>query len=661
MPTFKITDPNTGRTVQLTGDSPPTQQEIEQVFSQFDVQEVDPIVEQRKQLLSKLNQDQSALDAFLIGAGRGITTLGRGLGIVEDEDPIVSQAFADLKEQRPISTFTGEIAGESAPFLVPGIGVGGIASIPARVLATGLLGATEAGIISEGLGADEDQTLQSAGIGGAIAGGLELGLPYVGRALGKAFRKLTGKTPTSPLMSANGSPTPEFIEAIERSGLTIDDALADANRLIKGDTVENAVQQSRKEFLESQGITPTKAQVTGDPNAFQAQTELAGQTGVVNKALKQQEKILEGKFENAITATGGSANQSNSTAFDFVADRSIDLDSKITEAYKAAREFAPTDKIVKPIKLIDGIKSIAGSDSATGGLASATRDILKAKGVLTGKGLKNPNLIDATTAEGVRIDLNALHNSLTPFGKSKLRDMKNALDFDVEKAVGVDIFKGARASKAKFESDLNRAKVNKFDKRNKNLVRDILENKVNPDNFLKDAILSKTVRSADVEQLKRYLITDNSDAGVAAWNDVRAETMQHIRKLAVKEVAGEPALSRAGIEKALDSLGRDKLRVLFSGDERKFLNDMLKVSKLREPVRGTQPSPSGAAIRELAKSVNKLPVVNLVLGDLVGHLSKKTTERQVIKSAVKKPIRPLGISQAAPALGVAASTQQQEQ
>ena len=33
MPTFKVTDPNTGKTLKLTGDSPPSEQELEQIFS----------------------------------------------------------------------------------------------------------------------------------------------------------------------------------------------------------------------------------------------------------------------------------------------------------------------------------------------------------------------------------------------------------------------------------------------------------------------------------------------------------------------------------------------------------------------------------------------------------------------------------------------------
>lgn len=40
MPTFKVTDPETGQTLQLTGDTPPTEQELEEIFAQTRPQEV---------------------------------------------------------------------------------------------------------------------------------------------------------------------------------------------------------------------------------------------------------------------------------------------------------------------------------------------------------------------------------------------------------------------------------------------------------------------------------------------------------------------------------------------------------------------------------------------------------------------------------------------
>lgn len=37
--TYKVTDPKTGRTMRLTGDSPPTEQELQEIFSQFEVKQ----------------------------------------------------------------------------------------------------------------------------------------------------------------------------------------------------------------------------------------------------------------------------------------------------------------------------------------------------------------------------------------------------------------------------------------------------------------------------------------------------------------------------------------------------------------------------------------------------------------------------------------------
>jgi len=43
MASYKVTDPNTGQTLKVTGDSPPTEQELEEIFSQYSI---DPIVAQ---------------------------------------------------------------------------------------------------------------------------------------------------------------------------------------------------------------------------------------------------------------------------------------------------------------------------------------------------------------------------------------------------------------------------------------------------------------------------------------------------------------------------------------------------------------------------------------------------------------------------------------
>jgi len=654
MPTYKLTDPETGRTVRVTGPNPPNEQEIDDIFSSLNVEEVKPesAEEIRARLFDEMNEDIGPFQAAAIAAGRGLTNVARGLGLADQEDPITSQAFKSLEEQRPISTTVGEIAGEAAPFLLPGGAVAKLGTIPARIAGATALGGIESGIISEGKGAEEGDVLKSAGIGAAVGGTLEAVIPVIGKIGGKLFRKITGHNPSSPLINSSGQPTPEFIQALDKAGMSFDDVNLEAARMIETGSVDDAASLARKQFLEDQGLTTqTRAQITGDATEFQTQQELAKRSGKVRSVLEGQEEILANRFENAITATGGSANASSNSAVDFIADRSIDLDMKISQAYNAAREAAPTAKVVSPDSLIKEIRKIASSDRSTGGLVSSARDILRDKGVI-GKGFKKPGKINAEAAEEIRKDLNALHNSLTPHGKSKLADFKSALDDDVGEAIGIDIFKDARASKAKFEKDLNRARVNKFDKRNKNLVRDILENKINPDRFFNDAILSKSMRSDDVEQLKRFLNMDGTPEGAKAWNDVRAEAMNHIKDKAFNVVGGEPALSRAGIEKGLDSLGRDKMRVLFSKEERKFLNDMLKTSQIREPRRGTQQGkgPSAQAIGNLVKSMDRIPLIGGVFTGALDVIQTGVANRAALRQPTKSALKPSQLTRLTPAI-----------
>lgn len=666
MPAFKVTDPNSGRVLRLTGDTAPTQQELEQVFAQFNVEQepqIDPNilanspVQKRREALQQLAAEQGPLEAAAIGVGRGLTTLGRGLGVVDPESDIERQAFEELSRQRPVSTTVGEIAGEAAPFLLPGAVLGRAATVGGRVLQTGATGAVEAGLIAKGKGAGDVETATTAGLGGAIAGGAEVVLPVVGRLGSRLFRKLTGSNPTAPILDAAGNPSQELREALEKSGLSFDDLNVEANRLLQTGDAADPKTLIRKTFLEDQGLVPTRAQATGSASDFQAQQELAKTSNRVRRALETQEEQLGSQFENAITSTGGSANRSTSTAFDHIADRSIELDAAISGAYKEARAAAPTAKVVKPSRLVKEMRNIAGSENVTGGLVGAVKDTLKNKGILGKKGFKVEGRVTPEVAEEIRIEMNALFNSLTPRGREKLRDFKSALDDDVAEAVGVDIFGDARAAKAQFEKDLRRAKINKFDTRKKNLVRDILENKVNPDRFLDEAILSRSIRSADLKELKGFLELDGAGPGVDAWNDIRAEAMQRIRDNAFKEVGDEAVLSRAGLESALNKFGKDKLAVLFSGEERKFLNDMLKVSKLREPVRGTALG-RGPSAQAVERAIQRIPLLNSVFEGIATGTAGRLALRQPSLTAPLRTL-PAGATAALPAVGAIAAQEQQ--
>ena len=235
--------------------------------------------------------------------------------------------------------------------------------------------------------------------------------------------------------------------------------------------------------------------------------------------------------------------------------------------------------------------------------------------------------------------MNSFHNSTTDFGRQKLRDFKAALDDDVLSAAGSDFFKQGRSAKASFEKKLSNARVSKFDSRKANLVRDVLENKINPDTFVNDVVNSKKWRASDLKELKQF--STDGGADLAPWNDLRAETLDSIKTAAFKgaeDAAGNKALSRDGLQRALNKIGTDKLKVLFEPEELKFLRDIMNVSKLREPVRGTAlgKGPSAQAIKSLEDRVRNIPLI----GSIIDFIDFDSAGRAVIKSNPAKQIRP---------------------
>jgi len=590
--------------------------------------------DQKQELLNQLNADIGPFQSAAIGIGRGLTDIGRAVGLADEEAPIVKQSLAELEGQRPITQNVGRAVGQSLPFLIPGVATGGIASTPLRIAAGATVGGLEGGAIAEGTGGN---VIEGTGIGGLIAGTAEALFPIISRLGGALVKRFKGSSP-SAVFDTQGNPTQALEEALDQSGLTLDDLNQQAQlQLTQQPSNVLPEQAARAAQFEQLGVTPTKAQVTREAADFQAQQEAAKSSGRVRSALEQQEGLLTNKFDEAVTGTGGEAVTSGSPVIDKVVNISTDLDNQISDLYKVARNISPSAKNVKMNKLGKALKDNAGSNKITGGLIQAIRGELQQRGIMGDK-FKIIGKVDVDTAEEVRKVMNSFFNSTTDFGRQKLRDFKSALDEDVLSTAGKDVFNEARSAKAAFEKKLSRAKVSKFDSRKANLVRDVLENKINPDNFINDVVNSKKWRASDLKQLKDFT-TDNG-ADLAPWNDLRAETLDSIKNLSFKgpeDAAGNKALSRDGLQRALQKIGTEKLKVIFEPEELKFLRDVMNVAKLKEPVRGTAlgKGPSAQAIKSLEDRVRNLPLV----GSIIDFINFDSAGRAVIRSNPEKQIR----------------------
>lgn len=590
--------------------------------------------QERKRLLDQINADVGPFESAAIGVGRGLTDIGRAVGLADEEPEIVKQALTGLEEQRPITQIGGRIVGQSLPFLAPGVAAGGIASTPIRIAAGATVGGVEGGTIAAGTG---KSIIEGTGIGGAISGTAEAIFPILGR-LGRALiKRVKGKT-VSNVLDANGNPTKALEDALSDSGITLDDLNEQAqNQLLKQPADVLPDEAARAAQFEQLGVTPTKAQITRDAADFQAQQEAAKTSGRVRGALEAQEGLLVNKFDEAVAGTGGQSVTSGSPVIDKVVNISTELDNQISDLYKVAREVAPDAQNIKMTRLGKVLKDSAPSNTITGGLIQAIRGELQQRGIMNDK-FKVIGKVDVETAEEVRKVMNSFFNSTTDFGRQKIRVFKSALDDDVLSVAGKDVFNKARSAKASFENKLKRAKISKFDSRKANLVRDVLENKINPDAFINDVVNSKKWRASDLQQLKQF-VTD-SGADLVPWNDLRAETLDSIKNAAFRgaeDAAGNKALSRDGLQRALQKIGTEKLKVIFEPDELKFLRDVLNVAKLREPVRGTAlgKGPSAQAIKSLENRVRNLPLV----GSIIDFIDFDSAGRAVIRSNPAKQIR----------------------
>jgi hypothetical protein len=255
----------------------------------------------------ELLEGMNPIQAFLVGAGGGMTKIARGVGLADPLQEDEKQAIEALEGAFPFSSQSGEVVGEAAPFLPLGVGASGISSTPLRALATAILGGTEGATIARGSGGDAGDQIIAGSVGGAVAGALELGMPVLGRVGGRIVRRVTGKSPKGAVIDAAGNPSDEFLSALDKAGLGIDDVVDESLKELKFSVVDPE-HAARKAFLESQGLVgeagATRAQISRSVDDFALQQEALKSAGRVERQLAAQDRVLTTRFDDIISDIG---------------------------------------------------------------------------------------------------------------------------------------------------------------------------------------------------------------------------------------------------------------------------------------------------------------------------------------------------------------------
>lgn len=553
--------------------------------------------------LAQVIEETGGVEAFAIGAGERVATLGRGVGLLDPATETEKMAFAGLKSQQPGAVGAGQFVGETAPFLVPAGAAARIASIPARVAAGSAIGATEGGVIASGEGRNP---ATGALIGGALGLGGEL-IP--------SFLPAGRNAPDLPPAQSIGgdvAPAPEKIQ-FTPPGQQLGGDIAQA----PASTARDAAANSRREKVFADlGLTPTEAQRTRGTDLFVEQQDAFRRGGPVRDAIERQGQILDQRFDKNIEATGGSAARASSTPIESVVDKATQLDAQITQLYKQARDAAPGEKNVRFSRVAKSLRENAPLDGRTNKTITALRQQMKDQGFLDAAG-KPTRLTSVEAAENMRQFANKLFDPQNGLTNSVIRDFKEALDGDVFKVAGEDVFKQARAAKTNFEAGLSATGRDKFDKRTTSLVRDMLDGSVQPDDIVNKSLnRGSKYKAKELKELRQYLHSGTEAQiaqGLRAWNDLRAAAFEKIKDKAFKSAdtqSGERLLSRQGLENAFKEIGPDKLEVLFTPKERSFLNKLAGASRAIEPPPGTftGSGPSSPAIDKITNLISASPV-----------------------------------------------------
>jgi len=583
----------------------------------------------RKELLQSLNDDMGLWETFKVGAGRGLATVGRAVGMVEPEDPATTEAFGSIGtpggmniplpggtnlnvpiDPKSMAAGGGEIVGESAPFAPFGVMASGLKMGIARSLANIGIGAAEGGAIIKGKGGDLAETTLGAGVGGVAAGIIDVVFPHIGRAISAAFKRL-GKKPVGPLLTPDGVPTPELEAALGETGTSFDGIVADAAQQAQRDLergVETAADRgfvqsnvpgvnpgeaARAARFESQGIPATKGDITQNFDAQSAEQRLAVTTrGKPSDAMRQmrleQSEAFKARAGEMVDSLGmpAEAGERMKTA---LTSRKATLRAEKNALYKAAADADPT-LMNMPLIPDDIVMAIPDRKKLRRLARLAPQQMKALDDLLVEFGLDDtPELVEAFTGEiaplslgnfeDFRAALNQIDRSdISGTAGVAIRPIREALDAEagmldrVAKAVGmtdtgvVDTLKKARKRVRTLKTEFSdQAITGRLINVKRDGVTPVIEASKAANEVLKP--------TAKIEHLQRTLssLHKSGKKGMQAIKDMQASVVLGALDASLKA----PSRKTAGIEtvggyqfaKYLDDIGDEKLKLLFRGND----------------------------------------------------------------------------------------------
>lgn len=635
------------------------------------------IDDERARIYKEMMDDMSTFETVAVATGRGMTTIGRAIGLADDEDEATRKAFEYLQKHRPISTMAGEVLGEAAPFLaaapLTGAGLataGGRALIPAakslggRVLGTGLLGAAEGAAIAKGKGGSTNEIISGAGVGGAIGGVSEIMFPIIGRIGRKIFDKL-GRRPSGNLLTPDGVPTPEFIRALDEAGTSFDDVTGEAfdfvasqrpgtnpeevARLARfksqdipatlGDISQDFKQQASESRLSSSAVSeagePLRQLRLEQSEAFKTQvSDMVDSMGVPDEAGESIKAALQGRkklLRSEKNALYGQIAEANPEA------------ANIPVMTESIENAIPDKQQLRRLSRLEGSQINAAKELLVEFGIDKSEDaaaaFVKEGGEITPLSMGNFEDFRAAINQIERADRTGAVSVLTGPIKNALDGELDIISDALEQSgdVGSNLVEIAKQARSKVKTIKTEFSPQSITGR----LIDVKKDGVSP--VIEASKVTKNLLqpSVPIENLQRTIesLVKSGPAGQKALKDMQASVVMNALEAALKS----PSRKTSGIEtiggnqfaKSLSNFGDDKLELLFKNDKTALnrLRNLKQTALDINPAGDAVPKGSAPVILDMMRRAGRMPGLAAVV-DAVEFVVKAGADDRAVRRAM---------------------------
>lgn len=493
--------------------------------------------------------------------------------------------YEKAREQSGAGTNVGRFVGQT------------VATLPAAAFAKGYQGinaATKAGRVIQAAGVTGQNALSGAAAGGVMfakdaderlkntqyaAAGSSVG-GVIAHPIGKGIAKLNTKLSPNASSRASARMGATIDDQIEialtsrniRMGDLSDDILRglrkDVGAALKSGKAVNKEAVARKVVFDRLGITPTKAQLTGDPKLWNKQAELAkihGAGDPLRDKLIQDNEKLSTLMDDFVTKTDGQAIDqygAMSKAVDALDNHNVTMKQKVGQMYDAAKSAQGNDVLLDGTGFANDAITRLDADYAMSSLPQNVHKLIKDIG-------KNPDKFTLGKSEEFIKILNREHKASLQNGQPTstthaIGVVRDALTKRQEQAMQGLLTQGNNDAAQMYNLARTAHKMRVEQIEANPLLKATVKGE-QPDKLFNKHILGGNV--AELESTVKLLRSVDTQA----VNDIRGQVAKYIMDKTLQS-NGQP--SPAAMAKALGQIGDRRLNILFSPEEVAKLKDI---------------------------------------------------------------------------------------